>query len=80
MIYSYTLTSKGQVTIPKALRDTIGLRPGQAARFELLDERTIVIRRPLTDEQTRKLVGPPVKDQPLTPKEKTRLQARGLIR
>ncbi|MCA9342469.1 AbrB/MazE/SpoVT family DNA-binding domain-containing protein [Candidatus Saccharibacteria bacterium] len=79
MMYTNSITPKGQVTIPKALRDKIGLKPGQSARFELLDERTIVIRKPLTDEQVRRVVGPPRGDQPLTDKEKARLKARGLL-
>lgn len=78
MTYTNLLTSKGQVTIPKELRERIGLKPGQAARFELLDDRTIIIRRPLSDQQVRELVGEPKHDQPLTPKEKAQLQARGL--
>lgn len=79
MIYTNAITSKGQVTIPKDLRDKIGLKPGQSARFELLDERTIAIRTALTDEQVREIVGPPRGDQPLTKKEQARLQARGLL-
>lgn len=30
-----TLTSKGQLTIPKAIRDALGLREGDQVRFEL---------------------------------------------
>lgn len=30
-----TMTSKGQVTIPKRLRDAAGLRPGSHVSFEL---------------------------------------------
>lgn len=78
MIYTNSLTSKGQVTIPKELRDQIGLKPGSVAKFELLDERTIAIRRPLTDQQVRRLIGQPKNDQPLTKKEKLRLKARDL--
>lgn len=30
-----TLTSKGQVTLPKKFRDYLGLRPGSTVRFSL---------------------------------------------
>jgi AbrB family looped-hinge helix DNA binding protein len=32
-----TLTSKGQVTIPKEIRDELGLRPHDKVRFTLVD-------------------------------------------
>lgn len=41
---SYRLTSKGQVTIPKAVRDDLGLRPGDVVAFERDGERWIVSR------------------------------------
>jgi AbrB family looped-hinge helix DNA binding protein len=31
----HTLTSKGQVTIPKAIRDHLGLKPGSKVEFEI---------------------------------------------
>ncbi len=74
----HTLTSKGQVTIPKAFRDKIGLLPGKQASIQLLDDRTIAIRTPLSAKKLRQLVGAPTHGQPLSPKEKERLQARGL--
>ncbi|MGH8114424.1 MAG: AbrB/MazE/SpoVT family DNA-binding domain-containing protein [Rhodanobacteraceae bacterium] len=30
-----TMTSKGQVTVPKAIRDYLGLKPGSAVEFEI---------------------------------------------
>ena len=42
---STTLTSKGQVTIPKHIRDALGLAPGSAVDFEV-DERGLVVLRP----------------------------------
>ncbi|HEX4077977.1 MAG TPA: AbrB/MazE/SpoVT family DNA-binding domain-containing protein [Rhizomicrobium sp.] len=32
-----TMTSKGQVTVPKRLRDAAGLKPGSRVSFELQD-------------------------------------------
>jgi len=38
MKHESSLTSKGQVTIPKDIRDALGLKPGQKVRFELDDD------------------------------------------
>jgi len=37
--------SKGQVVIPKALRDRACLRPGDEVDFELRDEEIVVVAR-----------------------------------
>ncbi len=51
-----TLTSKGQVTIPTAIRRRLGLKPGQILEF---DENTpYLMAVPVFDEQAmRALVG-----------------------
>ncbi len=33
-----TVTSKGQVTIPKPVRDRLGIEPGSAVEFELAED------------------------------------------
>jgi antitoxin PrlF len=38
------VTSKGQVTVPKRVRDYLGLKPGMAVAFERLDSGEIVLR------------------------------------
>jgi AbrB family looped-hinge helix DNA binding protein len=43
-----TLTSKGQVTIPKRIRDALGLKPGQRVEFSVGDNGTVVIHRAQT--------------------------------
>ena len=50
------LTSKGQVTVPKKVRDYLGLKPGAAVTFERLDSGEIALRAARAGEarQTRK--------------------------
>jgi antitoxin PrlF len=40
-----TLTSKGQVTIPKQIRDALNLAPGSAVEFAVNREGEVVIHR-----------------------------------
>jgi AbrB family looped-hinge helix DNA binding protein len=35
MGYHSNMTSKGQVTVPKDIRDALGLKPGHRVRFEI---------------------------------------------
>ncbi|HKT74644.1 MAG TPA: AbrB/MazE/SpoVT family DNA-binding domain-containing protein [Steroidobacteraceae bacterium] len=39
-----TVTSKGQVTVPKTIRDYLGLKTGSAVTFERLESGEIVLR------------------------------------
>lgn len=50
-----TLTSKGQVTIPKHIRDALHLEPGCAIEFRINREGEVVLTRPgeLHDENGR---------------------------
>ena len=41
---STTVTSKGQVTIPKKVRDLLGLVAGSAVDFEVSGEREVTLR------------------------------------
>jgi len=39
-----TLTSKGQTTIPKEIRDELGMKPGDKITFTLMPDATVVMR------------------------------------
>ena len=43
------LTVKGQVTIPKDVRDALGLKPGEPVEFDWNAEGEAVIRKPRPD-------------------------------
>ncbi|MFN2419883.1 MAG: AbrB/MazE/SpoVT family DNA-binding domain-containing protein [Gemmatimonadota bacterium] len=47
---------RGQVTIPKPLRDRLGIRPGEEVDFELDDGR-IILRRVVSPDPVHHLVG-----------------------
>lgn len=38
-----TVTSKGQVTIPKPVRERLGIKPGNAVEFELAPDGRVVL-------------------------------------
>ena len=40
-----TVTSKGQVTIPKAVRDLLGIKPGTAVTFEMAQDGRVVVSK-----------------------------------
>ena len=39
-----TVTDKGQVTLPKAIRDRLGIRPGTRIDFEVMADNTLQAR------------------------------------
>jgi antitoxin PrlF len=43
------ITTKGQVTIPKAIRDLLGVRPGGKVDFVMADNGEVVVRKAGTD-------------------------------
>jgi len=38
-----TVTTKGQVTIPKEVRDLLGIKPGSAVTFEVAEDGRVVL-------------------------------------
>ena len=58
-----SVTSKGQVTIPKPVRDYLGLETGSAVAFELIEGRVVLVKvgsdRPVSRfERLRGCAGP----------------------
>ncbi len=50
------VTSKGQVTIPKPLRDKMGLRPGDEVEFEETDE-GVLLRKEVPEDRFERWRG-----------------------
>lgn len=46
MDVSASLTSKGQITVPKAVRDALGLRPGDRVVFRVEERRAVLAKTP----------------------------------
>ena len=53
---AHRLTSKGQVTIPKAVRDDLGLRPGDVVEFVRDGDRYVVARATYERAQDHPLI------------------------
>ena len=50
------VTSKGQVTVPKSVRDYLGLKPGMAVTFERLSTGEVLLRPAGRASKARKSV------------------------
>jgi antitoxin PrlF len=74
-----TVTSKGQITIPKEVRDQMGLKPGD--RVDFIKDRTgrILLKPINTDFRSLKgIIKSPFK-RPITLEEMDRAIARGAL-
>jgi len=50
-----TLTSKGQTTIPKEIRDSLRIKPGDRMTFTLMPDGTVVMR--VKNKRVEELAG-----------------------
>ena len=51
------MTSKGQVTIPKSIREVLGVKPGDQVEFELLSDQRVIVRPVLATTVFERYVG-----------------------
>ncbi len=51
MRYETSMTIKGQITVPKDVRDLLGLKPGQKVRIEMDEDGTVRILRADADAE-----------------------------
>jgi antitoxin PrlF len=65
MNYTYSITSKGQITIPKEFRQRLGLDKVGKATLQINDKNEIVITTPKNLPEIRALLNKPsFKDSP----------------
>lgn len=69
MNYTLSITSKGQVTIPKPIRKKLGLKEGGTATFTIKPSGEVVLERPQTLAEVRLLLRQPSHKDPLSEKE-----------
>ena len=51
------MTGKGQVTIPKNIREVLGVKPGDQVEFELLSDQKVIVKPVLATAVFERYVG-----------------------
>jgi antitoxin PrlF len=72
-----TVTTKGQVTIPKAIRDRLRLKPGTRLSFVVGREGVVTMKRVSTDIRSLKGIIKSPFNRPITLEEMDEAIARG---
>ena len=70
---SSTMSSKGQTVIPKAIRERLGLQPGDALDFVVQDDGDVILRPALEDVRRLKGVLRRADRAPVTVREMSRV-------
>lgn len=73
-----TLTSKGQVTIPQAIREKLGLKPGDFVSFSLGEKNEVILRPPGRLEDLFGMLGKPPNGRHYTIEEMNELVPRAV--
>lgn len=51
-MYESKMTSKGQITVPKSVREALAVYPGDRVRFVVHDDRTVTVEAETVDLQS----------------------------
>jgi antitoxin PrlF len=68
-----TMSSKGQTVIPKAIRERLGLQPGDALDFVVQDDGDVILRPALEDVRRLKGVLRRARRAPVTVQQMNRV-------
>ncbi|MEE2777766.1 MAG: AbrB/MazE/SpoVT family DNA-binding domain-containing protein [Acidobacteriota bacterium] len=60
-----TISSKGQITVPVAIREALGLKPGTTVIFELVGSKVVLEKKPPLDHPVDKIFGILAVDRPV---------------
>jgi bifunctional DNA-binding transcriptional regulator/antitoxin component of YhaV-PrlF toxin-antitoxin module len=71
MNYTYSITSKGQITLPKEFREKLGLDKIGKATLQINDKNEIVITSPKNLSEVRALLSKPSFKDKLSEKEQS---------
>ncbi|MBX5011499.1 AbrB/MazE/SpoVT family DNA-binding domain-containing protein [Rhizobium lentis] len=55
----FTLSPKGQITLPKELRDALGLQPGDQLVFSIIDGEVVITPKSINFNDLAGLLGAP---------------------
>ncbi|MBV2186202.1 MAG: AbrB/MazE/SpoVT family DNA-binding domain-containing protein [Rhizobium sp.] len=58
-VWEVTLSPKGQITIPKEMRDILGLRPGDQVIYSVIDGEIVVTPKNIDLQDLAGLLGAP---------------------
>lgn len=58
-VWEMTLSPKGQITIPKEMRDILGLRPGDQVIYSLIDGEIVITPKNIDFQSLAGLLGKP---------------------
>ncbi len=75
-----TMTSKGQVTVSKRLRDHLGLEPGAEVEFELRPDGEVVVRPARPSARRKRAAGRFTKPRGTLPTGRTTDELMRLLR
>ena len=73
-----TITSKGQITIPRHIREAMGLHPGDRIAFQIDQEHNVLIRKDMNNPSCAGLLRKYGKNVTLTEEDIQNAILRGL--